>query len=142
MQPKPVSPAPKTAGWPKATIRKFNASISSNDATFDITGVTSVGVTVSPLEADGTPSPATLSLDNFVSSDSTVLTVGPDPINLDAAVITFVGDGTATLTATATATEPDGTTTEQIQGVGTITLTSTNPPSPAASLAFTYGTPQ
>jgi hypothetical protein len=145
MQPKPATPGatsrpPVPAKWGNPA-KRFNASISSNDATFDITGVSTVSVSVSPVEADGSPSQATLSLDNFVSSDSTVLSVQPDPSNTNGAIIAFTAAGTATLTATATATEPDGTTTEQIQGVGAITLTE-SAPAVAASLAFTYGTPQ
>jgi len=121
--------------------KTFNASLSGNDATFDISGVSTVSISISPLDARGNPSQATLTLDNFVSDDLTVLTISPDPSNTNGAIITFVGDGTASITATATATEPDGVTTEQIQGVGNITLTS-NAAGVATSLAFTYGVPQ
>jgi len=46
----------------------------------------------------------------------------------------------AVLTETATATEPDGVTTESITGVATIVIAALV--SPAASIVFTFGTPQ
>lgn len=93
------------------------------------------------------PSSATLSNVSYTSSDPTIFTVTVDPNSPNGAIITGLGVGTATLTETATATEPDGTTTEQLQGVATIVLTAAPPPPPppppvAASLAFTFGTPQ
>jgi hypothetical protein len=143
MQAKPVvqtKQAVKPWGAPKKTFKASVSVSTSNDADFDITGVTTVSVSVSPVDAAGNPSQATLSLENFVSDDDTVLTIVPDPSNPNGAIITFVGVGTASITATATATEPDGTTTEQIQGVGNVTLTE-SASGVAASLVFSYGTP-
>jgi hypothetical protein len=105
-----------------------------------------VSVIGSPLNAQGGPSNAVLSNCVYTSSDPTVFTVAPDPATPNGAIITAVNlsaDVSATLTETATATEADGTT-EQIQGVATITLTIAPPPPPppAASIGFTFGTPQ
>ena len=102
-----------------------------------------VAFTVAPLDANGNPSPATLSNLAFTSGDATVFTVAADPNTPDGGVVTGVGVGSATLTATATATEPDGSTTEQIQGVATVVFGAVPPPppAPAASLGFTFGTP-
>ncbi len=149
MQAKSVPQPGQRPGFrPAATFRggapgKFRASFASatNDAAFDITGFSTVNVGVSPVDASGNASNATLSLDNFVSSDPTVLTVAPDPTDPNGAIITFVGDGVATLTATATATEADGVTTEQITGTATVTLTSSGS-AVAAGLSFTWGSPQ
>jgi hypothetical protein len=140
MQAKKAVPNRTTQFRGAVPARRFNASLSGNDQTFDITGVTGVTVSGSPVDASGNASTAVLSLDNYVSSDTTVFTVVPDPANPIGALIQFVGDGTATLTETATATESDGTT-EQVQGVGTITLTSSAPTPVAAAIDFTFGTP-
>lgn len=104
----------------------------------------SVTAIVSPVDANGNPSKAVLSGQAYTSSDPTVFTVALDPNVPGGAIITSVGAGTATLTGTATATEPDGKTAEQIQGVATIVVTPVPPPPPppAASLVFTFGTPQ
>jgi hypothetical protein len=112
-----------------------------------------VSFTVSPLDAQGNPSQATLSALSFLSSDMTVFGVTPDPANANGGIVqsaTTLPNGlatdAATLTASATATEPDGTTTEQVSGVDTVTVNAAAPPPPppppvAATLAITWGTP-
>lgn len=113
--------------------------------TFSMIFTQAVAVLGSPVTADGTtPSTAKLSNISYSSSDPSIFTVADDPAVPGGAIITGVAAGTATLTETALATEPDGTTTEQIQGVATIVLTSTPPPPPpvAASIVFTFGSPQ
>jgi hypothetical protein len=103
-----------------------------------------VNVFGTPVIADGiTPSTATLSNQAYLSSDTTIFTVAPDPNTPGGTIITSVGVGSATLTETAIATESDGKTTENIQGVATIVVTTAPPPpSPrAASIVFTFGTP-
>lgn len=117
------------------------SAISTDDVTFNISSVTTVSVIGSPIDSDGNPSLASLSLTNYASSDPNVFTVTPDPATPNGAVMTFVGAGTATLTETVTATEPDGTTTEQIQGVATIVLT-VIATGVAASIVFSFGIPQ
>lgn len=111
---------------------------------FSMLSTQRVSVIGSPVNASGDASSATLSNVTYSSSDSTVFTVSADPSTPNGAIITGIGVGTATLTEAATATEPDGTTTETIQGVATIVLTAAPPPPPpvAASLVFTFGTPQ
>ncbi len=111
---------------------------------FTMLATQKVSVIGSPVDANGNPSGATLSSTTYTSSDPSVFTVDADPATPNGAIITGVAAGTATLTETATATEPDGTTTETVQGVATIVLTTAPPPPPpvAASLVFTFGTPQ
>lgn len=110
----------------------------------------SVPIIGTPVIADGvTPSRATLSNQQYTSSDPTIFTVAADPSTPGGAIITSVAAATpsgarsATLTETATATEPDGTTTEVIQGVMTVVVNDAPPPPPppAASIVFTVGTP-
>lgn len=110
--------------------------------TFTMLPTQSVSAVVSPVIADGvTASKATLSNVSFTSSDTTVLTVGPDISNPNGVLITGLGNtGSAIVTATATATEPDGTTTETIMGTVTVVL-AVPPPAPAAALIFTFGVP-
>jgi hypothetical protein len=102
-----------------------------------------VSVIGSPVKADGTPSTAVLSSCVYTSSDPTVFTVAADPATPNGAIITAVAPGTATLTETATGTEGSGAT-EALQGVASIIVTAAPPPppAPAASLVFTFGTPQ
>lgn len=108
-----------------------------------------VNFTVSPLNAQGGPSSATLSNLSFATSDATVFTVVPDPSNANGGIVTAltpaVTPDAAALTASATATEPDGVTTESITGTDTVTVITTPPPPPpppvAASLQITWGTP-
>lgn len=100
----------------------------------------SVSFTVSPVDAQGNPSHATLSAVSFASADPTVFTVVPDPNTPNGGIVTAVGAGSAVITATATATEPDGVTTEQVSGTDTVNVLSTPPP-PAAGLSFSWGTP-
>lgn len=110
--------------------------------TFTMLPGQSVPAVVSPVIADGvTPSRATLSNVTFTSSDTTVLTVAPDPSNPNGVIVTGLGNaGSAIVTGTALATEPDGVTTETIMGVVTVIL-ATPPPAPAAALVFVFGTP-
>lgn len=101
------------------------------------------GFTVSPLDAAGNPSKATLSGLSFTTSDPAVFTVAPDTTNPLRGIATAgtppVSPDAAVLTATGTATEPDGTTTEQVTGTDTVTvITTPPPPPPAASLAITW----
>lgn len=108
-----------------------------------------VKFTVSPFDAHGNPSQATLSGLSFTSSDLTVFTVVPDPAVVNGGIVTALTPATlpdaAAITAQATATEPDGKTTETITGTDTVTVVSATPPPPpppvAASLSFTWGTP-
>jgi hypothetical protein len=108
-----------------------------------------VTFSVSPLNAQGGPSSATLSNLIFTSSDPTVFTVASDPNNALGGIVTAltpaVTPDAAALTATALATEPDGVTTESISGTDTVTVVTVPPPPPpppvAASLAITWGTP-
>jgi len=106
---------------------------------FHLSTVQTATVIGNPVTVSGAPSQATLSGVSYTSSDSTVFTVAPDPSTPNGAIITGVGAGTATLSETATATELDGKTTETISGGATIIVSS--PPEPAASIAFTFGTP-
>jgi hypothetical protein len=99
-----------------------------------------VSVIGSPVNAAGGASQAVLSAQAYTSSDPTVFTVAPDPSTPGGAIITAVAAGTATLTETATATEVGGAT-ESIMGVATIIVTP-GPVAPAASIAFTFGTPE
>lgn len=110
----------------------------------------SVTGTVSPVDAQGNPSQATLSNLSFSSGDSSVFTCAPTPgvangVTVTAQTPTTMPDA-AVITATATATEPDGVTTESVSGTDTITVQAATPPppppSPAASLVFSWGTPQ
>lgn len=113
----------------------------------------SVPVSVAPvtdkLDANGIPIPSKAALSNltFVSSDTTIFTVVPDPANPLGAIVTaspsVTSDVSAILTASATATEPDGTTQEHLADTTTINVTVTPPPPPppAAHLVFTFGTP-
>lgn len=111
----------------------------------------SVSVIGFPLDANLNKSPASLSQQQYSSSDPTIFSVTPDPNTPGGAIITCVATPaagqsvSATLTENATATEPDGTTTEQITGSITIVLNGPGappPPPPAASIGFTFGTPQ
>ena len=106
---------------------------------FHLSTVQTATVLGNPVTATGGPSQATLSGVSYTSSDPTVFTVAPDPATPNGAIITGVGAGTATLSETATATELDGKTTESISGGATIIVS--GPSEPAASIAFTFGTP-
>lgn len=107
--------------------------------TFTMQPTQKVSSTVSPVDAAGNPSLATLSNITFASSDVTIFTVAPDPATPNGAIVTGVAAGSGTLTASATATEADGTTTNVVTGSATIILTAVV--SPAAALVFSFGTP-
>lgn len=102
-----------------------------------------LGFTVTPLDAAGNPSKATLSSLSVSSSDPAVFTVVPDPASPNTRGIATAGTppvspDAAVLTAIATATEPDGKT-EKVQGTDTVTvITTPPPPPPAASLGITW----
>lgn len=108
------------------------------------------GFTVSPLDAQGNPSKATLSALSFTTSDATVFTVAADPANpntrgIATALTPATSPDAAVLTASATATEADGVTTETVSGSDTVTVQAVTPPPPppppAASLGFTWDAP-
>lgn len=106
-----------------------------------------VSFTVSAVDAKGNSSSAALSGLAFATSDSAVFTVAPDPANPHGGIVTAgtppTSPDSAVITATATATEPDGKTTEQVSGSDTVSVNiPTPPPAPAASLVFSWGTPQ
>ncbi len=108
-----------------------------------VVGGQAVGETVSPINADNSPSTATLSNIVFFSSDVAIFTAAPDPLNPAHVLITGVSanaDGStvsATLTATATATEQDGRS-GQIQGVMTVNVSVAPPPPPAPAVALIF----
>lgn len=106
---------------------------------FHLSTVQTVTVIGNPVTVSGAPGQATLSGASYTSSDEKVFTVAADPATPNGAIITATGAGTATLSETATATELDGKTTETISGGATIIVTA--PTEPAASIAFTFGTP-
>jgi hypothetical protein len=139
-----------TWGQPSSPVSKVpNRFFKENSMSVQLNSGQTVNFTVSPLNAQGGPSTATLSGLSFVSSDPTVFTVAPDPNNANGGIVTaltpVVTPDAATITATATATEPDGVTIETISGVDTVTVIAVAPPPPpppvAASLAFIWGTP-
>jgi hypothetical protein len=110
-----------------------------------------VSFTVSPVNAQGGASQATLSKLTYASSDAAVFSVAPDPNNANGGIVTAgtnlpTTPDAAVITASATATEPDGVTTETISGQDTVTVITTPPPPPpppvAASLVFNWGVPQ
>lgn len=114
-------------------------------------GQTVSGV-VSPVDAQGNPSKATLSNLTVNGSDPNV-TIALDPNTPNGVIVTTapaanfpVLPDAAVVTASATATEPDGATVEFISGQDTVTVQGTTPPPPppavAASLVFNWGTPQ
>jgi hypothetical protein len=111
---------------------------SGDNMTFTMKFDKAVSALISAVDAAGNPSTATLSGASFTSSDPTIFTATQNATNPLQVDIVGVAVGTATLTAVAVATNADG---SSLKITGTVTMVLTPDVPPAASLAFTFGTP-
>lgn len=71
-------------------------------------GSAPVPVSVRAVDAGGAAAQATLSDVTYTSSDSSIVSLAPNPDSASGVLMSSIGVGTATVSSSAVATEPDG----------------------------------